>query len=85
MVEKKSWCVYLLECSDGSYYTGITNNLDKRMKMHESGKGSKYVRARGFRGLINSLDCKTKSEAMKIEYRIKQLNKKEKLDFFLKN
>ncbi len=82
MVEKKSWYVYLLECSDGSYYTGITNNLDKRMKMHASGKGSKYVRARGFVGLIASLSCKDKSEAMKTEYRIKQLNKKEKLEFF---
>jgi len=82
MVDKKFWGVYLLECSDGSYYTGITNNLNKRMKMHASGKGSKYVRARGFRGLIAFLNCKNKSEAMKTEYRIKQLSKKEKLEFF---
>lgn len=82
--KEKFWCVYLLECSDGSYYTGITNDVEKRMKMHVSGNGSKYIRARGFKELIASLNCKNKSEAMKTEYRIKQLDKKEKLEFFYK-
>ena len=37
---KKQWCVYILECGDGSYYTGISNDVDARMKAHAEGKGS---------------------------------------------
>jgi putative endonuclease len=81
MVEK-IWCVYILECLDGSYYTGITNDLDKRMKTHEAGKGSKYVRAKGFCKLLSSKNFENKSEASKVEYEIKQLSKDEKLRFF---
>ena len=40
------WIVYMLECSDNSIYTGITKNIEKRIKMHESGKGAKYLRGR---------------------------------------
>ena len=43
---KKPWFVYILECQDGSFYTGITNNISKRMKVHNKGNGSKYVRSR---------------------------------------
>lgn len=81
MVEK-NWCVYILECIDGSYYTGITNYLVKRMKVHESGKGSKYVKSRGFKCLLASIKCKDKSEASKMEYQIKKLPRNEKLKFF---
>ena len=77
-----NWYVYLLQCLDGSYYIGITNNLDKRMKSHKSGKGSKYVRAKGFGCLIASKVYKTKSEALKSEYKLKQLSRGEKLEFF---
>lgn len=78
----KKWYVYLLACLDNSYYTGITNDLDKRMLAHKSGKGSKYVRMKGFKKLISSKVCKNKSQALKIEYKIKQLSKNEKLNFF---
>jgi putative endonuclease len=78
---KKSWFVYILECLDGSYYTGITNNLENRIKAHKSGKGSKYVLSRGFGKLLVSKFYLTKSEALKIEYKIKQLPKNEKLNF----
>ena len=78
----KSWCVYLLQCLDNSYYTGITNNLDKRMAAHKSGKGSKYVKIKGFDKLLSFKLCKDKSEALKTEYRIKQLTRKGKLAFF---
>jgi len=78
----KSWYVYLVECLDNSYYTGITNDLDKRMLTHKSGKGSKYVKIKGFDKLLNFKQCKNKSEALKIEYKIKQLSRKEKLAFF---
>ena len=81
-MQDKNWFVYILECSDGSYYTGITNNLEKRMKSHKSGKGSKYVRAKGFNQLLDSKKYTTKSEALKVEYRIKQISKNKKLEFF---
>jgi putative endonuclease len=82
MTEEKPYYVYLLECKDGSYYTGITNDLEKRMKTHANGKGSTYVRAKGFDKLIASKKIGKKSEALKIEYKIKQLTKKEKLEYF---
>lgn len=78
----KTWSVYILECLDGSYYTGVTNDIEKRMKTHEKGKGSKYVTSRGFKQLIVSKKYSTKSDAMKAEYKIKQLPRNEKLDFF---
>ena len=78
----KKWCVYILECLDGSYYTGVTNVIKKRMNAHELGKGSKYVRSRGFSHLIAERACKSRSDAFKIEYKIKQMPKKEKLSFF---
>jgi putative endonuclease len=78
----KTWSVYILECSDGSFYTGITNNLEKRMKAHSEGKGSKYVNAKGFKQLLNSKQCKDKIEASKYEYEIKQLPKTKKLQWF---
>ena len=53
-MQQKNWCVYILECLDGSYYTGITNNIEKRMNAHKSGKGSKYIKAKGFGHLICS-------------------------------
>lgn len=81
-MEEKNWYVYLLECLNGSYYTGITNNLDKRMTSHKSGKGSKYVRAKGFKGLLASKIYPCKSDTLKAEYKIKQLPKEKKLVFF---
>jgi len=81
-MKNKNWCVYILECLDNSYYTGITNNLEKRMDAHKSGKGSKYVLAKGFSHLISSKNYPSKSEALKAEYKIKQLSKDKKLGFF---
>ena len=79
---EKPWFVYILECQDGSFYTGVTNDLDKRMKVHLSGKGSKYVRLKGFKKLLQAKECKSKSHACKAECRIKKLPKWEKLDWF---
>ena len=81
-MKEKVWCVYILECLDGSYYTGITNDLDKRMAAHKKGTGSKYVKSRGFGSLISSKNYSNKSDALKAEYKIKQLPRHEKLDFF---
>lgn len=79
---EKQWCVYILECGDGSFYTGVTNDVDARMKVHAEGKGSKYVRQKGFKKLLRVQPCKDKSEACKCECAIKKLHRGEKLGWF---
>jgi len=79
---EKPWRVYILECQDGSYYTGVTNNVEKRMKAHKENRGSKYVARKGFSHLIATKICKDKFEAQKMEYKIKQLPRNEKLNAF---
>lgn len=73
------WFVYILQCSDDTLYTGITNNLEKRIKAHNAGKGARYTKGRGPVILIKCFTCATKSEALKLEYKIKQLPRAEKL------
>lgn len=70
--------VYILECRDGTYYTGWTTCLERRLEMHNSGKGAKYTRSRGPVKLIYYEQFETKEEAMSREYAIKQLTRKEK-------
>jgi len=79
---QKIWYVYILECMDESLYTGVTNDIDKRMKAHANGTGSKYVRRKGFKQLLRCKECEDKSDACKCEYFIKQLSRNEKLDWF---
>lgn len=79
---EKKWFVYILECMDGSFYTGVTNDIDARMEAHAIGKGSKYVYQKGFKELLRTKECKNKSEACKCEYEIKQLPRNQKLDWF---
>lgn len=71
--------VYILKCSDDTLYTGWTNNLEKRIKVHASGKGAKYTRCRLPVTLVYFEEFDDKISAMKREYRIKQLSRKEKL------
>ena len=76
----ESMCyTYILKCSDGTYYTGWTNDLDKRLKAHNGGKsGAKYTRNRRPVTLVYYEEFQGKQEAMKREYAIKQLTRKEK-------
>jgi putative endonuclease len=74
------WVVYLLLCSDNSIYTGITNNLEKRIVAHNNGTGAKYTKGRGPVKLLKSFECPDKSSALKLEYKIKQLSHQEKLE-----
>lgn len=74
------WYVYILECSDGTLYTGITTDLDKRLKTHNNGKGAKYTCVRLPVVLKASFETADRSEASKEEYRIKQLSRKQKLE-----
>lgn len=69
---------YILECSDGTYYTGWTNDLVKRVKMHNAGKGAKYTKPRRPVVLAYYEAFQTKEEAMRREWEIKQLSRKEK-------
>ena len=64
--------VYILQCSDNSFYTGITTDLDKRTKVHNEGKGAKYTRSRRPVELVYSEPCPTKGEALQRECQIKK-------------
>lgn len=70
--------VYIVKCSDGTLYTGWTNNLEKRMKAHNEGKGAKYTRGRGPIELVYFEEFEEKVKAMKREYEIKKLNRDSK-------
>lgn len=78
-MDKKAY-VYILECSDATYYTGYTTNVKNRLKTHNLCKGAKYTRARRPCKLVYVKECDSKSSAMKLEYRIKQMSRKEKGD-----
>jgi predicted GIY-YIG superfamily endonuclease len=72
------WIVYLLSCRDGSLYTGITNDLPKRLKAHTAGRASKYTRSRLPVQLVYSEPQRSKSAALKREVAIKRLRRPEK-------
>ncbi len=72
---EKEWTVYILECGDGTLYTGITDDLDRRLKAHRAGKGAKYTRGRGPLKLRYRETLPDKSAALKRECSIKRLHK----------
>ena len=72
---------YILECSDGSFYTGYTNDLERRVRVHNMGNGAKYTRARLPCRLVYYETFISKSEAMKREYFIKhRMTRNDKVD-----
>jgi len=70
--------VYILKCSDKTYYTGWTNNLEKRVRLHNNKKGAKYTRGRTPVDLVYFETFESKSNAMKREYEIKKMTRKKK-------
>ena len=76
---EKQWTLYILECGDGTLYTGITDDLERRLKAHEQGKGAKYTRGRGPLTLRYQESLADKSTALKREYEVKRLRKTDKL------
>jgi len=73
------WSVYLLRCADGSLYTGIATNVERRLEEHRSGKrGAKYLRGRGPLQLELSRSVGDRSAATRLEYRIKKLSRADK-------
>ncbi len=73
------WSVYILQCGDGSLYTGIARDVQARLNCHQSGKGAKYTRGRGPLNLVYTENCPGKSAALKRELAIKALSREEKL------
>lgn len=78
---KKRHTFYVLECSDGSYYAGYTNDLEKRVIVHNEGKGAKYTRAKRPVTCIFNEIYETKQQAMQVEYAFKQLTRKQKMNY----
>lgn len=72
------WFVYILECKDKTLYTGITNNLERRLSQHENGTGAKYTKGRGPFKLIYKEQYPDRSQASIREAEIKQLNRSDK-------
>lgn len=73
------WYVYILKCADGTLYTGITNDLEARLKKHNAGKGAKYTRGRTPVVLVHSQQWADKSTALKVECAIKKKTRAQKL------
>ena len=74
------WFVYIIKCVDGTLYTGYTNDLEKRLEKHKSGKGAKYTRSHMPEGIVFSEKYDNKIIAQRREREIKKLNHKEKLE-----
>jgi len=78
-INEKKWCLYVLQCSDGTYYTGITTDVVRRLNEHNtSSKGAKYTKPRRPVRLVYWVDYKDRSTAQKAEYKFKQLTRKQK-------
>ncbi|OGN28184.1 MAG: hypothetical protein A3A33_02405 [Candidatus Yanofskybacteria bacterium RIFCSPLOWO2_01_FULL_49_25] len=71
--------LYILLCKDSSLYTGITTDLKRRFKEHKSGKGSRYARSRGAKKIVYTERFKTRSAALKREFKIKKMDREQKL------
>jgi putative endonuclease len=79
------WKVYILECSDLTLYTGISNDVEKRIDTHNKKKGAKYTKTRTPVKLVYQQSFETKSLAAKEEWRIKQLTRNQKIILINKN
>lgn len=75
----QGWMVYILRCSDGSLYTGVTNGLEKRLKGHGRGTASKYTRSRRPVTLLATSVEMNKGEALRLEIKIKKMPKAKKV------
>ena len=81
---ENTWKLYMLRCADGSLYTGITTDVDKRITAHNAGKGAKYTRSRRPVELVYSESCEDHSVALKRELEIKALTREQKLKLIQK-
>lgn len=79
----KSWCLYLIECRNGSYYAGITNDLPARYQAHVDGRGARYTRANPPVRLIGSRAYPDRGSATRAEHAIRRLPRSRKISFLL--
>ena len=75
---ESQWYLYMLRCGDGSLYTGITTDVEKRLEAHRAGKGAKYTRGRGPLELVYRELCASHGDALRREVQIKRLSRQEK-------
>jgi len=73
-----NWSVYILHCSDGSYYIGYSNDVENRLDLHNSGRGAKYTRSRRPCEVVYTEQFPTRNEALKRECQLKQWTRAEK-------
>jgi putative endonuclease len=78
MKMENTWHLYILRCKDGTLYTGITTDVEKRFQAHQSGKGAKYTRGRTPLELVYREECGTHSDALKRECAVKALTREQK-------
>ncbi len=78
----EQWFVYIIECSDSTFYIGTTNDVEKRIAKHNSGKGAKYTRGRTPVKLKYTQAFENRSEACKHEYKLKRYSREEKIALF---
>ncbi len=83
-MDKSEHFFYVLECHDGSYYAGYTNDLERRLRVHNEGKGAKYTRGRLPVQYIHHESFETQRLAMQAEYQFKQLNRTQKEHYIKK-
>ena len=76
-----TWWLYLIECRDGTYYAGITNDLEARYEAHVAGKGARYTRSHPPLRLLGSRPYPNRSQASRAEWEIKRLPKQRKLGY----
>jgi putative endonuclease len=80
----KRWCVYMLRCSDGSLYAGSTNDLEKRVETHNTGKAARYTRSRRPVKLVWWQPAVDRSHAQRLEAEIKLMTRRNKLELIKK-
>ena len=75
---EQKWYVYILRCLDDTLYTGITNNIERRLKAHNAGTASKYTRSRRPVTMIYQEEAETKGDALRRELAIKTMTRSQK-------
>jgi putative endonuclease len=78
IIRRSNYCVYILQCADGSYYTGYTSDLEKRIETHNKGRGAKYLRGKSPAHLVYSKKYRNYKSALNEERRIKRLTRGKK-------
>jgi len=81
----RRWVLYIIKCGDGTLYTGITNDLARRVKQHNDGSASRYTRSRLPVKLVYQQSCRGRSLALKKELAVKALSRKEKEEYIKQN